>query len=139
MYEWIARLWNTRLDDCDGALLAGIPEDWGPILDEVGTCYLPYLCANVDAVAAGRQRIDVEVGGVRYVGARWSPYRVWCLKRLREHFEALSADVQASAREILERHDCWEPLWRHADLPISDDFCARLPFYADAKMIDVYQ
>ena len=138
VFEWAARLWNTRLQDCPGTLLQGIPADWGPILDEVGSHYLPYLCANVDAVAAGRERFDVEVGGVRYRGARWSKYRVWCLQQLRGHFAALSTDEQQAAQGLLQQHGCWEPLWRQQQLPIGPELCSRLPFHADAKMIDVY-
>lgn len=139
VYEWIARLWNAGPVDSSMAIPAGIPDDWAPILDEIGTHYLPYLCANVDAVAAGLRRFDAEVGGVRYHRARWSPYRVWCLKKLRETFAGLTEDEQAEARTLLERHGCWEPMWRHASLPLKDGFCERLPFHADAKMIDVYQ
>ena len=139
VFEWAARLWNARLQDCPGAALQGIPGDWGPILDEVGSHYLPYLCANVDAVASGQKRFDVEVGGVRYKGARWSKYRVWCLQQLRGHFEALDADDQHTAEALLRQHGCWEPLWRQRQLPIEPGLCGRLPFHAYAKMIDVYQ
>ncbi len=136
--EWVARLWNTRLEHCVGTLLEGIPDDWGPILDEIGGHYLPYLCANVEAVAAGQRVFDADIGGVRYRRARWSKYRVWCLQQLRNHFLALACAEQDAARELLERHHCWEPLWRHAELPIDDTLCSQLPFQVDAKMIDVY-
>lgn len=138
VYAWVGRLWNARLDHNAPELVDGVPDDWGPILDEIGASYLPYLCANTDAVRAGRKTFDCEVGGVRYQGARWSPYRVWCLQRLREHFLALPESEQTDVRTRLERHNCWEPMWRDRELPIDEDFCARLPFHADAKMIDVY-
>jgi glutathione S-transferase len=138
VWEWAARLWNTRLDDGSGSLLQGVPADWGPILDEIGRQYLPYMCANVDAVTAGQQRFDAEIDGVRYRGARWSRYRVWCLQQLRNHFKALTSTDQDAAQARLTQHGCWEPLWRHADLPLDPGFCQRLPFHADAKMIDVY-
>ncbi len=137
--EWVARLWNGAGAMATGELGDGIPDDLGPLLEEIGTHYLPYLCANVRAVRDGQRRFDVEVGGVRYVGARWSPYRVWCLQRLREHFEALPDEARAEAQTLLERHGCWEPLWREEQLPLAAGFCERLPFFADAKMIDVYQ
>ena len=137
VYEWAARLWNTHLEDCPGALMQGIPGDWGPILDEIGSHYLPYLCANVDAVAAGQKRFDAEIGGVRYKGARWSKYRVWCLAQLRSHFNALDSADQDTAQALLEQHGCWEPLWRHAELPIDKEMCSGLPFYVDAEMIGV--
>lgn len=139
VYAWAARLWNTRLEDCPGTLQAGIPADWGPLLDEIGSQYLPYLCANIDAVSAGKKRFDAEIGGVHYRGARSSKYRVWCLQQLRKHFETLSAADRVKAQSLLEQHGCWEPLWRHAQLPIAADFCGRLPFQVDAKMIDVYE
>ncbi|GAA5314799.1 MAG: glutathione S-transferase family protein [Candidatus Pelagadaptatus aseana] len=136
--EWVARLWNTRLENCKGSLLQGIPDDWGPILDEIGGHYLPYLCANVEAVAAGQRRFDADIGGVQYRRARWSKYRVWCLQQLRGHFQALASSDQQAARVLLERHHCWEPLWRHKELPIDDTVCSQLPFQVDVKMIDVY-
>ena len=137
--EWVARLWNTRLDNCTGDLLDGVPEDWGPILDEIGRAYLPYLCANNEAVSAGQRRFDANIDGVQYRGARWSLYRVWCLRKIRDHFGALPSDDQVQARMLLERHNCWEPLWRHSTLPMKEDLCSTLPFYVDAKMIDVYK
>ncbi len=93
----------------------------------------------MDAVVAKQRLFDVEIGGVRYERARWSPYRVWCLQQLRDHFNALSPVDQNTARALLERHRCWEPMWRHEKLPLDDGFCSQLPFHADAKMIDVYQ
>ncbi|MEP5766349.1 MAG: glutathione S-transferase family protein [Halieaceae bacterium] len=139
VWEWAARLWNTRLEDCDGELLTGVPADWGPILDEIGEHYLPYLCANVDAVVAGKKSFDAEIGGVHYRGARWSKYRVWCLQQLRDHFNALPEVEQSTAQALLEQHGCWEPLWRQPELPMDDDLCSQLPFYVDAKMIDIHK
>ncbi len=139
VYEWVARLWNTRLEDCAGDLVAGIPADWGPILDEIGNAYLPYLCANNDAVAANQRRFDAEIDGVQYRGARWSLYRVWCLQKIRDHYNALPSPDQEQARALLEKHSCWEPMWRHSDLPMEEGLCSQLPFYVDAKMIDVYK
>ena len=139
VYEWVARLWNIKLDDCSGTLIQGVPEDWGPILKEIGSDYLPYLCANVDAVAAGKERFDTEIGGVAYRGARWSKYRCWCLQRLREHFNALPATDQSRARALLEQHGCWEPLWRQEILPIEASLCSQLPFRTDANMTGVYE
>jgi len=136
--EWIARLWNTRLENNCGSLVVGIPSDWGPILNEIGTHYLPYLCANVDAVQAGQRFFDAEIGGVKYQKARWSKYRVWCLRQLRQQFIDLPDSAKNIAENLLRQHNCWEPLWRHAKLPIDENLCAQLPFYVDAKMIDVY-
>ena len=139
VWEWAARLWNTKMHDCPGSWLQGIPADWGPLLGEIGRQYLPYLCANIDAVEAGRKRFDTSIDGVQYLGARGSKYRVWCLQQLRGHFKALAPPDQDRAQALLEQHGCWEPLWRHAELPVAMGFCDQLPFRVDAKMIDVYE
>ena len=139
MWEWAARLWNFKLQDCPGQMLQGVPADWGPILDEIGKHYLPYLNANIDAVTADQKRFDAEIGGIRYKRARWSKYRVWCLQQLRDHFKALTPADQDTAQALLEQHGCWEPLWQHPDLPMEAGLCSQLPFHVDAKMIDVYE
>lgn len=138
VWEWAARLWNYGRRDDTGAQLQGIPADWGTLLGDIGEHYLPYLCANTDAVMAGRRRFDADIGGVRYRGARRSHYRVWCLQQLRTHYRALSPEDQDTARNLLVQYSCWEPLWHHEHLPIDADLCSHLPFTADAKMIDVY-
>lgn len=137
VFEWVARLWNTRLDKCRGAWMTGIPEDLGPLLGEIGKSYLPYLCANADAVGHGKKRFDADAGGVAYRGARYSRYRVWCLQELRAHFEALPRGTQTAARELLQKHGCWEPLWRHRALPLLPGQDQDLPFRASTKMIGV--
>ena len=135
--EWVARLWNTPLADCHGSLEDGVPADLGPILDEIGNSYLPYLCANVDAVAAGKTRFDARIGGVSYRGARYSRYRVRCLQQLRLHFEALTPAARDAAQALLEKHQCWEPLWRHESLPLLPGQDQELPFRASSKMVGV--
>jgi glutathione S-transferase len=128
VFEWQARLWNARASRIQGGLVAGIPTDWGPLLDDIGEAYLPYLCANADAWKAGLRRHAAEIQGVRYRSLPVSQYRVWCLERLRGHFEALPGDVRAEARALLESHGCWEPLWRVED-PASEHDPERLvPF-----------
>ncbi len=115
VYEWQARLWNARASRMSGGLLSGIPEDWGPILDEVGSAYLPYLCANAEGWKAGLKRHDAMIQGLQYRDLPVSQYRVWCLERLREHFEALPEGPANEARQHLEAHGCWEPLFRTSD------------------------
>lgn len=135
--EWVARLWNTRISGCKGNWQQGVPEDLGPLLAQIGQAYLPYLCANVDAVSSNKERFDVEVGGIAYKGARHSRYRVWCLQELRLQFLAMPDDVQASARVLLERYGCWEPLWRKQVLPLLADQEGELPFRGTSKMLAV--
>jgi len=114
VFAWQARLWNARASRCDGKLVSGIPDDWAPILDEVGMAYLPYLCANAQAWKAGQRRHEATIQGVRYRNLPVSQYRVWCLERLRSHYQALPECAQAEARALLEAHACWQPLWQIA-------------------------
>jgi glutathione S-transferase len=135
VFAWQARLWNARPGTASGDLVAGVPDDWGPILDRVGSAYLPYLCANAEAWKAGARRHDADVEGVHYRRLPVSQYRVWCLERLREHFEALPEPVRARARALLERHGCWEPLWR-VERPESRYPADEVPFRGRAVHYD---
>lgn len=137
VFEWVARLWNTTSANCTDEWISGIPEDLGPLLDDIGNHYLPYLSANIEAVAGGNKRFDIDVGGVTYRGARYSRYRVWCLQELRSHFEALPEDTKLVARELLEKHNCWEPLWRDKPLPLLPGQEQDLPFRGSTKMVGV--
>ena len=112
VFEWVARVWNARASVTRGELLSGVPDDWGPILDSVGSAYLPYLCANAEARKAGQSHFDVDVEGAPYRNIRTSRYRVWCLEELHRHFDALSEAHRSEVRARLEAHGCWMPLWR---------------------------
>ena len=43
--------------------------------------------------------------------------------------------VQPDTRAMLQQTGCWDALWQHATLPLSDDQEKNLPFHADSKMI----
>jgi glutathione S-transferase len=127
VFEWQARLWNARASNTGDRLEDGIPEDWGPILDRIGSQYLPYLCANAEAWKAGARRHDVEIENVRYRALPVSQYRVWCLERLRQHYGGLPDDPKSRARALLEKHGCFEPLFR-VDNPDSRYDDSAVPF-----------
>ena len=112
VFEWAARVWNARASVTGGELLGHVPDDWGPILDSIGSAYLPYLCANAEAWKAGQSHFDVDIEGAPYRRIRTARYRVWCLEELRRHFEELSEPHQREVRARLEAHGCWAPLWR---------------------------
>jgi glutathione S-transferase len=135
VWEWVARVWNARASRTRGALSDGIPNAWAPILDEIGSGYLPYLCANADAWKAQRRRFDVVIQGVPYAALPTSRYRVWCLERLRIHFNGLAQGPRREARALLERHGGWEPLWRVADPCSGHDPAGVAPF---ARGINIF-
>jgi glutathione S-transferase len=111
VWAWLGRVWHGQAVPRTGELLGGVPSDWGPLLDEVGSAYLPYLVANARAWQENRPRFDVDIQGVPYRELPTSRYRVWCLERLRTHLEALPPEAANQARTLLEIHGCWEPLW----------------------------
>lgn len=135
--EWVVRLWNARMDNMSGEWPECIPEGVTALLEHMGRGYLPYLSANVEAVRAGATRFSVEVDSVRYEGARYSRYRVWCLQRLREHFDVLPTNAKSAAEALLKTTGCWEPLWRDRDLPLLEGQEQGLPFRGDTKMVGV--
>ncbi|MCB9649300.1 MAG: glutathione S-transferase C-terminal domain-containing protein [Deltaproteobacteria bacterium] len=131
VYEWVARLWNA-----DGAKLADaplsaapgeVPPGWGPLLEDVGRSYLPYLTANAAAWRDGGQRFDFEVGGVTYRRLPAVQYRAWCREQLQARFRSLDADTQAKLQAILEAHGAWAPLWAEGVIPSGYDVQAEVP------------
>ncbi len=134
VYAWVARVWDARASRTRGAIESGIPAAWGSVLDSVGTAYLPHLCENAVAWKAGRSRFDVAIEGVRYERLRTSRYRVWCLEQIRSHYTELPAAAQEQARALLERHGCWEPLWRVAETASGVDPDGHAPFSPGCSM-----
>ena len=135
VYEWVARVWNARASQAHGDLAEGIPPEWGPILDAVGSAYLPHQAANAAAWKAGERKFDVEIEGTLYRGLWTSRYRVWCLEQLRSHFEALPEAARDEVRGTLEAHGCWEPLWRVEAPESGVDPEGRAPFAPGHSMI----
>ena len=134
VWAWVSRCWNAGTLVPGGALLAGVPWDWEPLLAEIGATHLEHLHANACAWREGRRCFDVEIQGVPYRRLPTSQYRVWCLERLRAHFEALPEAHQSEARALLEGQGCWEPLWRESELASGYDPSGEAPFSAGAPV-----
>jgi glutathione S-transferase len=116
VYEWIARLWNAKHSQFkDKDWLTGIPEDWGPLLDDMGIAYVPYLCANAEAFNERKKRFNATIDGVEYRKARTSRYRVGCLERLQKLFNELPEDIKPGVKARLQKHKIWQPLWQHKE------------------------
>jgi glutathione S-transferase len=135
VWEWVARLWNCGPSALEGDWLVGVPQDWAPWLDDIGSTYLPYLNANAEAVRADKKRFTTSAGGVTYTNARVSKYRVWCLEQLRAHYRALPADSAGRVQRRLQQHGCWEPLWRIDSLESGVNRATTPPFGTNAKML----
>ncbi len=137
VYEWVARVWNSRASAAEGEALDHVPDEWGPMLDSIGSAYLPYLCANAQAWKAGETHFDVDIEGAPYRNIRTAKYRVWCLEELRRHFTELADPDQAKARALLEAHGCWEPLWRISNPSSGQNQEGKAPFGASESQTGI--
>jgi glutathione S-transferase len=120
VYEWVARLWNARgsqlappADPPAASAAAGqLPAGWGPLLDDIGAAYLPYLHRNASAFAARERRFTLSIQGVTYRNLPTVQYRVYCRHELQRRFHELPAPSRAQVEATLSRHGCLEPLLR---------------------------
>ena len=135
--SWVANLWNARVSKIDEDFEEGIPKELEPLFIEIGKVYLPYLSANVDAVKKNKTKFDFKFGNVFLKNARYSLYRVWCLKELRDRYSKLEEKEKTQVEILLKKFGCWEPLWRDKNLPLMDNQEEELPFRADRKMLGV--
>jgi glutathione S-transferase len=132
VYEWLARMWNAKASHLHGPLLDAVPDDWRPILEDVGRCYLPYLNANARAFRDGHETYEVEIEGCHY-RLPVHRYRVWCLERLQQLFRALPEDAAAGARTLLEETGCLAPLL-DVSVPSGFDPDKLAPFFDPARV-----
>ena len=135
--DWVSTLWKARLSELTDDFEEGIPNDLEPLFKEIGQVYLPYLSANVQAVKQNNKKFDFEFKNVCLRKARFSFYRVWCLKQLRDRFVRLPEERKTQVESLLKKFDCWEPLWKDENLPLSGNQEEGLPFKADRKMLGV--
>jgi len=136
VFEWAARTWNARVSRSGSEpLVDGVPEDWSPILREIGQTHLEALAQNAAAYTAGQPQHDLSVQGVTYPGIPTSAYRPWCLQQLQVGFRELPEAASAEVREILEQHGCWEPLWRITDFRCEHDPDGTAPFCRATRMV----
>ena len=136
VYEWAARTWNARAGELGTRpLLDGVPDDWEPVLREIGETHLEALAVNANAYTEGTPKHDLTVQGTTYRGIPTSAYRPWCLRQLQSGFRELPADAGERVRGILERHGCWEPLWRIEDFRCEHDPDGTAPFCRATRMV----
>jgi glutathione S-transferase len=117
VYEWVARLWNTRASAVGNGqwLVApdGVPADLEPLLARAARRYLPGLHANARAVADGRDRYDAVLDGRAYPGLAATPFQAWRRRVLQQSLVALPDDAERKVRAVLDRTGCLE--WLEKD------------------------
>jgi hypothetical protein len=136
VWEWVARVWAARSSRIGSAeLLAGLPDDLGPLLREAGETHLEMLAANAEAHEAGRLRHDFRVQATTYRDVPTSAYRVWALEQLRMRFRRLPPADRERVEQLLRGHNCWAPLWRVEKLNSGHDPERRSPFGGGSRMV----
>lgn len=105
--------WTGALEDLTG--VEPKPEDWfdpralpktlNALLAEVGRVHVPLLLANVQAVSAGAERVETEIGGQPWVQQPF-PYQAKCLAWLRQEHAALEPVAREVADRVLGEAGC---------------------------------
>jgi len=99
VYEWVARMWNTKADpnrdnrnfEIDAHLLS--------LLRETCETNLSQHEQNADAWTQQKGRFDLNIQESEYASVPVSRYRVWCLEQLREKWLSLDASVQKQLKD----------------------------------------
>jgi glutathione S-transferase len=108
--------WLTIIDDA-----SGIEGRWNapdaPLCDGVkellwlaGEVYLPYLNATLDAVEAGRDRLEIQVLDGMIHSQKPMKYHARCLQVMREKLAALSEADRRKVQRLLEGTSAWRYL-----------------------------
>jgi hypothetical protein len=97
----------SGLEPSDGDWLArdALPDTLRALLGEVGRVYVPFLLANADALAQGRERVECTIDGRAWVQQPF-PYQGKCLQWLREGRAKLSADDRRALDAVLAGTGC---------------------------------
>lgn len=103
--------WLEQMDD-----LSGLEGAWrtseetrGPVVEKLlafaGEVYFPFLIANAQAVAAGKETFSFSALGMPYEQGAFK-YQVKCLETLRRMHAELPAQAKAELDPLLERTGC---------------------------------
>lgn len=109
--------WIMHMDD-----LSGIEGEWrqadaplpaivGQLLAFAGEVYLPFLEANVAALAAGEETFTLDIGGRPYAQGSFK-YQARCLESLRRAYAELPAAAKARVDPMLAEAGVLEALTR---------------------------
>lgn len=114
-YEWLARLWNAKIDKLPAAQHWVWPQSdyWAPLLERIARDYLPYLHQNAVAFRSNQQRFDYRGNTFTFKGTKTTNYRVYCRQILQQEFNALNEQDQHRIKQLFEPSGGLEPL--HTD------------------------
>ena len=84
---------------------SALPETLTALFHEVGRVYVPFLLANAEALEKGRDRVECELDGGRWVQQPF-PYQGKCLGCLRADHARLGPEDRRFVAEVLEGTGC---------------------------------
>jgi glutathione S-transferase len=94
VHEWVARLWNTRIEDYINCPMPEvISENLRPLFRIVGQEFLPYMQANEAAIELGHTTFKFDSQGTLF-NLPAQPYRAWRFQRLRTRYQQLPPHTQ---------------------------------------------
>ena len=111
--------WIMQMDDLSGvdgkwrAPDAALPPIVGQLLAFAGKVYLPFLEANVAALAAGAETFTLDILGRPYTQGAFK-YQARCLESLRRAYAEVPDDAKARIAPILAEAGVLEALTRRA-------------------------
>jgi glutathione S-transferase len=111
--------WLLHIDDMSGingeweTETAGADAPFAPIitawLQQVGEIYMPFLCANAAAIAAGDETFSITAMGLPYTQGVFK-YQVKCLADLRARYADLDNAARAKVDPLLAHTGCLDAL-----------------------------
>ncbi len=135
VYEWVARVWNSKDDGSTPNLIDSIDDELTALLNECCETNLAQHRQNAIAVGNGTSRFNMDIQGATYEQAPSSRYRIWCLEELRREWSALNGATQYNLKAVLRSPEAvilWEG---NAFAPSNYDNDRKAPFN---KAINVF-
>jgi len=138
-YEWLARLWNLRIDKCPAEQAWIWPEAdyWGPLLSRIAKDYLPYLHQNALAHQDGKKTFDYRGATLELRSTITTTYRVWCREVQQERYTALSDNDQQRVSSLFAPHGGLDALF--ADGTIASGLADRFRLPIDPEASDPFK
>ena len=113
VYEWIARLWNSRQTNfmsIESKLPSFgeeiLPTNWKPLLGLLKD-YLYYYSLNRIAINKGEKYFQWNYKDQLFT-VPIVPYRSWCLMKLQQRYKNLTIENQLKIKDILIEYSCWD-------------------------------
>jgi glutathione S-transferase len=121
VHEWVARLWNTRLENyADVAFENDMPASLAPLMNIVLSEFFPYMQANETAIENKKSCFYFNSKGTVFK-LPVQRYRAWRFQRLRNRFQSLDQAAKAE----LARH--FPDLGAQLGRPVLSPIESRIP------------